>query len=173
MVNCATLFYLYSCDIREPEKLPLGRRGNMLNHKVRGFLRGWVGWSNFKKLVQDMNWFFLYSFLWGSFMWQKQDQKVELFLGKLWENLTTIFAKWKHQSKCKIYLIWYCTSRGPSSDAGGLRQGMQAGGVQAGEMQRNNRFSQTNDQCLNLDVLRLIYKKPFSLSESYCNAIFQ
>ena len=113
VVNCATLFYLYSCDIREPEKLPLGRRGNMLNHKVRGFLRGWVGWSNFKKLVQDMNWFFLYSFLWGSFMWQKQDQKVELFLGKLWENLTTIFAKWKHQSKCKIYLIWYWTLGGP------------------------------------------------------------
>ena len=30
------------------------------------------------------------NFLWGNFMWQKQDQKVELFPGKFWENIIKV-----------------------------------------------------------------------------------
>ena len=62
-------------------------------------LRGWVGWSDSKKLVQRQNWFSVQSFLWGNFMWQKQDQMVKLFPGKFWESIINVSLKEDNPNK--------------------------------------------------------------------------
>ena len=55
LCGIAPPYFVFIHMIRDPGKQTLGRQGNMLNQRICEFLRGWVGWSNSKKLVRDRN----------------------------------------------------------------------------------------------------------------------
>ena len=89
-INCSTLFLSNRVKF-------VGKGKNIWDAKLEleRILKGWVlGWSNFKRLVLDMYWYSLHSFLWGSFTWQIYILWWNCFWGKLWENCQ-LSLKWK------------------------------------------------------------------------------
>ena len=90
LCGIAPPYFVFIHDIRTQGKQNFGTPGKYVEPRGLWILRRWEGWSNSKKLVRDRNWSFVQHFLWGNFMWQKQDQKVELFPGKFWENIIKV-----------------------------------------------------------------------------------
>ena len=103
--NCATLFLFLFILYSQAGETNFGTPGKYVEPKGLWILRGWVGWSNSKNLIQGRNWSFVQNFLWGNFMWQKQDQMVELFSGKFWENIINVLLNDDNTKRVQHSLI--------------------------------------------------------------------